>query len=149
MSPARAGSHASDEASNAESRGAVPVPCSLSTYLHVFLRARGVTHARAHTRCAGHQAFSDLCYIGEDQGGITGIGKNDGIWEAYAFAPLAVDGCSFHNPGFFEPQKNWGLIEFASSAVLEETLRCDAAMATTFRTIRTKFDFVAEAREQL
>ena len=54
---------------------------------------------------------SDLCYIGEKNGGIAGIGEKAGIWEAYAFASLADDGCSFHNQGFFEPAKNWRLIE--------------------------------------
>ena len=39
------------------------------------------------------------------------------MWEAYAFAALADDGCSFHNKGFFEPAKNWKLIEYATSAV--------------------------------
>ena len=100
-------------------------------------------------RNMGHQAFSDLCYIGEDEGGIAGIGEKSGIWEAFAFAPLARDGCSFYDPGFFEPAKNWGLIEFATAAVLEETLRCDASMGATFDTIATRFDFVAEVKQSL
>ena len=97
----------------------------------------------------GHQAFSDLCYIGEDQGGIVGIGERHGIWEAFLFAPLAVDGCSFHDARWFEPQKNWKLIEYASSAVLEETLRCDATMASAIALIEAQFDYVSLYREQL
>jgi hypothetical protein len=100
-------------------------------------------------RNMGHQAFSDLCYIGEKEGGIAGIGEKSGIWEAFAFAPLARDGCSFYDPGFFEPAKNWGLIEFATAAVLEETLRCDASMGATFDTIATRFDFVADIKQNL
>mmetsp|Transcript_5766 Transcript_5766/g.10978 ORF Transcript_5766/g.10978 Transcript_5766/m.10978 type:complete len:391 (+) Transcript_5766:26-1198(+) len=97
----------------------------------------------------GHQAFSDLCYIGEAQGGISGIGEKLGIWEAYAFAPLAVQGCKFHNSGFFEPQKNWALIEFATSAVLEETLRCDAQMSSAIADIKQKFDYVFEYKQDI
>lgn len=97
----------------------------------------------------GHQAFSDLCFIGEDQGGIAGIGKKCGIWQAYILAGLANDGCSFHDKRFFEPAKYWGLIGFASSAVLEETLRCDGAMPRAFDEIGSRFDFVADVKQQL
>ena len=97
----------------------------------------------------GHQAFSDLCYIGADQGGITGIGEKLGLWEAYLFAPLAVDGCQFHDSRFFAPAKNWALIEFASSAVLEGTLRCDAAMAAQLAQIEQRFDYVARFEQDL
>lgn len=97
----------------------------------------------------GHQAFSDLCYIGEDQGGIIGIGEKYKIWEAYVFEPLAVDGCKFHDARWFEPQKNWALIKFASSAVLEETLRCDAQMADQMDQIESKYDYVSSFEQQL
>ena len=97
----------------------------------------------------GHQAFSDLCYIGEDQGGIVGIGEKLKIWEAFVFEPLAVNGCKFHDSRFYEPQKNWALIEFASSAVLEETLRCDTQMTAKISTIQSKFDYVARFEQQL
>ena len=60
----------------------------------------------------GHQAFSDLCWIGEAEGGICGIGKKYGVLDARLFEPLAVDGCSFHDPRFFEPEKNWGEQKF-------------------------------------
>lgn len=97
----------------------------------------------------GHQAFSDLCYIGEDQGGIVGIGEKLKIWEAFLFAPLATDGCKFHNPKFFTPQKNWALIEFSSSAVLEETLRCDGQMSTQINQIESKYNYIASFNQQL
>jgi hypothetical protein len=97
----------------------------------------------------GHQAFSDLCWIGEDQGGICGIGKKYGVLAARLFEPLAVDGCSFHDPGFFEPEKNWAFIKFATSGVLEETLQCDTTMAATLATIQSEFDYVYEYKEQL
>ena len=82
--------------------------------------------------------------------GIVGIGEKHGIWEAFLFAPLAVDGCSFHDPRWFEPQKNWKLIEYASSAVLEETLRCDGVrMGKALDAIETEFDFVAQFEQKL
>jgi hypothetical protein len=97
----------------------------------------------------GHQAFSDLCWIGEDQGGICGIGKKYGVAAAWLFEPLAVNGCSFHDPRFFEPVKNWAFIKFATAGVLEETLMCDTRMTAQLEAITTKFDYVFEYKEQL
>eukprot|EP00656_Telonema_subtile_P035982 TRINITY_DN39951_c0_g2_i1.p1 TRINITY_DN39951_c0_g2~~TRINITY_DN39951_c0_g2_i1.p1 ORF type:complete len:386 (-),score=87.83 TRINITY_DN39951_c0_g2_i1:203-1360(-) len=97
----------------------------------------------------GHQAFSDLCWIGEDQGGICGIGKKHGVLLAWLMQPLAVNGCSFHNQGFFEPEKNWRLIKYATSGVLEETLMCDARMTAQLAKVSEVFDYVLEYKQQL
>lgn len=97
----------------------------------------------------GHQAFSDLCWIAESEGGICGIGKKYGVLAAYLFEPLAVNGCSFHDSHFFEPSKNWAMIRFATAGVLDETLRCDHRMARQLATIKERFDYVETYKQDL
>ena len=58
-----------------------------------------------------------------------------------------VDATRRRTLGFFEPEKNWALIKYATAAVLDETLRCDGRMALRLAEIGTRFDYV-EAYEQ-
>jgi len=97
----------------------------------------------------GHQAFSDMCWIYADRGGIAGVGEAYGVWDAFLFEPLAVNGCQFHDPRFFAPAKNWRLVKYATAAALEETLACDARMAPKLAAVASAFDFVAEYRARL
>lgn len=99
---------------------------------------------------AGHLAFSDLCVIGQADGGLLKIAKDSGVEIPEAFGSLietlANDGCK---PGQLEPQKGWDIIHLASSAVLEETLHCSSSAATQFKTLPQRFPDVQAIQEQL
>lgn len=83
----------------------------------------------------GHHFCSDLCWIGEDKGGIVKIAVDHGILIAETFKFLADDGCHFANPAFAEPPVGWAFTRYATSATLEETLQCNTLMAAQAQNI--------------
>jgi hypothetical protein len=95
---------------------------------------------------AGHLAFSDICFIGRDQGGILQIAIDHGITVPPLVAMLGKDGC---NPGQLPPEKAWPIVEAASSAALEETLACGASSAAKLAAIKTTYTDVGEYQEDL
>lgn len=68
---------------------------------------------------AGHLAFSDICLIAEEQGGLISLARAYGIEIPALFAPLATDGCEV---GDLAPERAWPVINHYSTAHLIEVL---------------------------
>jgi len=101
---------------------------------------------------AGHLVFSDLCYIGESQGGLLAIAEKYGVAGASLLAPLASNGCPWQaDAGYtpITPQEGWAVVNFATSAVFEETLLCDPTMTAQIAGIATTLPNVDSYQQQL
>lgn len=94
---------------------------------------------------AGHLAFSDLCFIGRDQGGILQIALDSGVNVPQLVGTLAKDGCK---PGQLPAEDGWKIINFATTGVLEELLQCNADMTGKLSTLAS-MPHVAEFKEDL
>jgi hypothetical protein len=94
---------------------------------------------------AGHLAFSDLCFIGRDKGGILQVALDHGIQVNQLISSLAKDGC---NPGQLTAEKGWAIINYATAAVLEEALLCGSP-PPNLGDIKSKFADVGEYAEDL
>merc|ERR1712183_1104970 len=74
----------------------------------------------------GHLFCSDLCWIGEDAGGVVKIAIDHGIEVAKMFRGLGEDGCSYLNKPrgthYLKPRCGWQFVNYASSAAFEEVL---------------------------
>lgn len=99
---------------------------------------------------AGHLAFSDLCELGREQGGLLKIASDNGVKIPDAFGSLidtlATDGCK---EGQLASAKGWEIIHFVSSAVLEETLHCSVTAAKQLEQLTQRYPEVAEFKEEL
>ncbi len=73
---------------------------------------------------AGHLAFSDICLIAQEQGGLIPLARKYGIEVPVLFETLATDGC---NPGELGPERAWPVINHYSTAHLFETLQVPGA----------------------
>jgi predicted dienelactone hydrolase len=101
---------------------------------------------------AGHLAFSDLCSLGASNGGLLAIAEKYGVTNAGLFAPLASDGCPWQTGKSYTaitPQAGWAVVNFATSAALEEALMCDSSMTSALAGIRSAVPDVASYEEQL
>jgi len=91
---------------------------------------------------AGHETYTDLCWMAPNQGGITGIGRSCGVTGSRQFEPLCDQGCRFSIPP--APQMNlpedvWPLVRYATAGTFEETLRCDKRMTQALKDLPSKF----------
>ena len=93
---------------------------------------------------AGHGLPTDLCSLGRDQGGILQVGIKYGVQIPSLVATLASDGCGAKQ---IDPAVGTALVEFASSAVLEETLMCRSGATAALSAIQQKYPQVGEYRE--
>ena len=101
---------------------------------------------------AGHLSFSDLCYIGAAQGGLLAIAVKYNVTGASTLATLASDGCPWQTGKSYTPitpQEGWAVVDFATSAVFEETLMCDGTMTAQVAGIQAAVPNVASYQEQL
>lgn len=73
---------------------------------------------------AGHLAFSDLCTLAADRGGVLAVARTHGVAVPAIVAQLAADGCRPTDAPFATTAP---VIRALTAGVLEETLRCDAA----------------------
>ena len=64
---------------------------------------------------AGHLAFSDICLIGRDEGGLTGLVEQAGLDLPADLLRLASDGCE---PGALDPEAGFAPIDHLSVAFL-------------------------------
>jgi dienelactone hydrolase len=71
---------------------------------------------------AGHVAFTDLCEMGKDQGGLVEIARQVGIPVPDDIARLFLDGCS---EGFLPPTDAWPAIRHFATAHLRYELGVD------------------------
>lgn len=95
---------------------------------------------------AGHLAFSDICFIGRDAGGILQVALDHGVTVPAIVATLGKDGC---NPGQLPPEKAWPIVEYVTAAALEETLACGGASAAKLSATKDTYPDVAEYQEEL
>ncbi len=93
---------------------------------------------------AGHGLPTDLCSLGSDQGGILQVGIKYGVQIPPLVATLASDGCGAKQ---IDPAVGTAVVEFASSAVLEETLMCSTSATAELSAIQQKYPQVGEYRE--
>ncbi len=95
---------------------------------------------------AGHLAFSDLCWIGRDRGGLLEVAISFGIDVNPLIQRLAQDGCE---EGQLSAERGWAIINYATSAALEQQLACGEQMAAKLAAIREAFSEVATYEQQL
>ncbi|MCB0964193.1 MAG: dienelactone hydrolase family protein [Acidimicrobiales bacterium] len=95
---------------------------------------------------AGHLVFSDLCLIGRDQGGLTGLIDAAGLDLPENLVRLASDGCE---PDDLDPALAFGAIDHLSTAFLRyelgidpEPVGLDEATAASFDEIDVTFEAV-------
>ena len=94
---------------------------------------------------AGHLAFSDLCNLGADKGGLVAIANQYGVSGA-SFASFLWDGCDEGQLAFEDARD---IVNYATTATLKETLHCNETAALNLPEISTKFDAISEYREDL
>lgn len=97
---------------------------------------------------AGHLAFSDICLIGREAGGILAIAQDNGIEVNPIVANLAQDGCRDDQ---LDPRAAWPIFEHFATAELRDALGLDDApqglgepAAACFGELVADFDRVAE-----
>lgn len=95
---------------------------------------------------AGHLAFSDLCALGREQGGILQVAIDHGIEVNPLIAALAQDGCK---EGQLPHERGWAIINHATAAALEEHLACSETAAASLASIGDVFPEVGEYQEEL
>ena len=95
---------------------------------------------------AGHLAFSDICLLGKDQGGLLQIAEDNGVAVSPIIAGLAKDGCL---PGQLAPEAGFGIIDDATSAAFEETLHCDPEAAAALASLKSRHSDVSVYEEAL
>jgi len=135
----------------------VSYPQEVQAYEHL----RMVPRRFAAVDALGHLFCTDLCWIGASAGGIVQIALDHGIKIARYFESLGENGCAYLNrksgTRYLQPQCGWAFVNYASSGVLEETLRCDTAMTAKLSAMKTELrppegcpdDVVFEYREHI
>jgi hypothetical protein len=94
---------------------------------------------------AGHLAFSDLCIIGRDGGGLLAIAQRNGVMVNRLIATLAEDGCG---PQDLDAERGLLIVRDATAAALEEVLTCEPARAAALTTLPARYAEV-ELREDV
>lgn len=92
---------------------------------------------------AGHLAFTDICLIGAEQGGLTGLVEQAGLELPDDLLRLGTDGCQ---EGALDPQAGFGPIDHFSVAFLRqafgidpEPVGLDQATASEFADVEVTF----------
>jgi len=93
---------------------------------------------------SGHMAFTEICTLLEDQGGILAFAKNHGVPVPQIFETLGTDGC---DPSQTLPEDGWEIINYAATAVFEETLQCAPERGSDFDDITSRFSALLEYKE--
>lgn len=75
---------------------------------------------------AGHLAFTDICAIGRDRGGILAIARDNGVEIDDLVVTLATDGCG---PEDLPPEEGWPVIQHYVTAHLRAALELDTGPA--------------------
>jgi hypothetical protein len=95
---------------------------------------------------AGHLAFSDLCTLAADQGGILQVALDYGVDVPGFLIPLASDGCG---DGFLAPEIGFAITNAATAAALHETLHCAPWGAAALSGLAEAYPEVGEYAEAL
>lgn len=72
---------------------------------------------------AGHLAFSDICLIARDEGGVLSYARQQGVDVPQLFDELGTDGCG---DDFVAPEETWPMINHTSVAFLRHVFEQDA-----------------------
>ena len=94
---------------------------------------------------AGHLAFSDLCMVGRENGGLVQIAQEAGVSNAN-FASFLWDGC---DPDQLPAETGIEIIKYASTPVLQETLQCRGTKTKLLPELPTMFPEVGEYLEAI
>ncbi|HET8705782.1 MAG TPA: hypothetical protein VFM46_05705, partial [Pseudomonadales bacterium] len=95
---------------------------------------------------AGHLAFTDICALLPEQGGIIKVAEDNGVYVPYLLKTLGRDGCGVDA---LEPAEGWDIINYVSTAAFEEKLQCKASSAAYLEQTKSRFSAVQEYRQQL
>ncbi|NRA63932.1 MAG: hypothetical protein HRU19_05580 [Pseudobacteriovorax sp.] len=85
---------------------------------------------------AGHLAYSEICSLGAENGGILAIAIKNGVRVPSIVERLGYDGCA---PDFLPPQETWEIINYATTAVLEDVLYCSETSAPALKALPSVF----------
>jgi dienelactone hydrolase len=88
-------------------------------------------------RNAGHLAFTDLCPLGAERGGVLAIARAHGVAIPELLATLATDGCRTSDAPFATTAP---AIRAVTAGVLEETLRCDPTARRALSALPQTYD---------
>jgi len=94
---------------------------------------------------AGHLAFSDLCLLGRENGGLVEIAQNAGVSGA-AFASFLWDGC---DEGQLAAEISIEIVKDISTLILEEVLQCRGSNAAEIAQLGSRYPDVGEYLESL
>ncbi len=95
---------------------------------------------------SGHMAFTEICTLLQEYGGILEFAKHYGIPVSNLFEMLGSDGC---DPSQTTPEDGWEIINYASTSVFEETLKCAPERRLDYEDIQSRFSAVLEYEEQI
>ena len=95
---------------------------------------------------AGHLAFSDICFIQSDKGGMLEVADKYGVPVPSIVRRLGVDGCG---DGYLSPEAGWEIINYVSTAAFEETLACSSQSPTSFDQLPAHIESNIELRQSL
>lgn len=95
---------------------------------------------------SGHMAFTEMCTLLEDQGGILAFAKRYGVPVSNLFETLGSDGC---DPSQTPPEDGWEIINYTATSVFEETLQCAPDRRSDFEDITARFGAVLEYQEEI
>lgn len=96
-------------------------------------------------RNAGHLAYTELCALGRESGGLIPLVESFGVRVNALFRDLGTDGCGNE---FLTPEAGWELINYATTAVYEEVLQCNSQAAAAFDNIEVKFPQLLSFEEE-
>jgi hypothetical protein len=85
---------------------------------------------------AGHLAFSDICSLGRENGGLLQIALDSGVKVPRFLQALATDGCE---DGQLFGEKADRVVNAITAAALEETLACGTSAADALRSIQSAY----------
>lgn len=85
----------------------------------LFDRVISTPKRRIEIAASGHLAFSDICVIGAEQGGVLRIAMNAGLPISDLVIQLATDGCG---PDYLDPAEAWPVIGHYAVAHLRDAM---------------------------
>jgi len=98
---------------------------------------------------AGHLAFTEMCALGEKEGGLFQIAVDAGVTVPSMFQDalkvMASDGCK---KGQLDARRGWEIVHYATSAALEEVLHCSSSASQKLSKIKEVYPEVNEYREE-
>ena len=95
---------------------------------------------------AGHLAFSDICAIQSDRGGMLEVADKYGVNVPSIVRRLGVDGCG---DGYLSPEDGWEIINYVSTAAFEEVLACNSDSTASLEQIPSQIKDNIDLRQSL